>query len=424
MKRERSPGATAVLTSSITRVFTLAVSVTMASGAAASAATTAAGTAPIGVATMTSSATRTASSNDAAAVSRPTAAAADRMSGLMSQPTTWAPARRAASAIDVPISPVPMMATRRSWGAGSGRGIEVVPQALGPVEVDVADLAETELGVEVCKDPHDRRHGSGNRDLAGAEQRDVAEADATRGFRRERAREIFGGREQDADQVVVRDRVPREERLEQLGGRGVEAGRVVAGHDDRPPGGAHVHRFLLDRSTMRPVTGRDERLQGVAALTSQASFRAGDESPEVQQLIGCEVAVRARSKPPEPHGPDAHAQQPGDRELKGLEHAAYLSLASLGHHDRELRSPGPGVDDPYGARPSRTIVKRHAGAQGCEVAPGGRTGDLDQVFLLDLVPRMGERVGEVPVVHREQQALALEVEPADGEHAGAFRGQQ
>src|SRR3954465_609252 len=234
-KRGRSAADAFARTSSITRVLTLATSVTIAVGAAARAATTPSGTAPIGVATTTTSARATASAADAAAVSPPPLAATASTSASTSHPPTTTPARRAARATDVPISPVPMTATR--WTRGpSGDGIEVVPQPLGPVEVDVGDLAQTELGVEVEQDADDRGHRAGDRDLAGAQQRDVAETHTASRLCRERARQILGRGEQDADQVVVRDRVAFEQGLKELRRGGVQAPRFLGGNREPPPG--------------------------------------------------------------------------------------------------------------------------------------------------------------------------------------------
>ena len=52
---------------------------------------------------------------------------------------------------------------------------------------------------------HTTFHRTSNRELAGAEQRHVTEADAARGRGRKRAREVVGRREDDRHDVVVID---------------------------------------------------------------------------------------------------------------------------------------------------------------------------------------------------------------------------
>src|SRR6059036_2419463 len=85
-------------------------------------------------------------------VERPDLAAARRRtSESESNPATSLPARRAAIAIEVPIRPVPTTATR------SG---EVISEGLGPVQVDMIDLAGGPFRVEEHQDPDDLRHGA------------------------------------------------------------------------------------------------------------------------------------------------------------------------------------------------------------------------------------------------------------------------
>ena len=95
--------------------FVEATSVTVASGpAAASAARVISTAAPTGTATTTSSAPPSASASDAACVSNaPRAAASRSVAASASKPlTVFTPARFAASATDVPTSPVPTTASR------------------------------------------------------------------------------------------------------------------------------------------------------------------------------------------------------------------------------------------------------------------------------------------------------------------------
>ena len=46
------------------------------------------------------------------------------------------------------------------------------------------------------------------------------------------------------------------------------------------------------------------------------------------------------------------------------------------------------------------------------------------VFLLDLIPRMGEPLGEIAIVGEKNEAFALRVKTADIEESGKFFGQK
>src|SRR2546430_8474748 len=132
----------------------LAASATTGPGAARRALATELAPAPIGVQTITTSASVTAPSDVAHAVSALRAAARAATPGSMSHPRTVQPARAAAIAMDVPINPVPTIATRSAGRSakGSGVGIEVIAQRFRSVEVHVDDLPEPALGVEVHQD--------------------------------------------------------------------------------------------------------------------------------------------------------------------------------------------------------------------------------------------------------------------------------
>ena len=88
-----------------------------------------------------------------------------------------------ASATDAPISPRPTTWAWRLFG-------EVITQALGVSKVHVSKFASRPGGVDVDQNPDAHRHRAGHVDLAGAEQRDVAEADAARHRRRKGRREV------------------------------------------------------------------------------------------------------------------------------------------------------------------------------------------------------------------------------------------
>src|SRR6476659_1043258 len=134
----------------------LAASATIALGASRSAFATDLATAPIGVQTITRSASATASSGVAPGVSVLRAAARAATPASTSQPRTVHPARAAAMAIDVPIRPVPTIATRSTGRTDGGSGFEVIAQCFRSVEVHVHDLPQSALRFEVYRDPHHR----------------------------------------------------------------------------------------------------------------------------------------------------------------------------------------------------------------------------------------------------------------------------
>src|SRR5690606_1165934 len=116
-------------------------------------------------------------------------------------------------------------AARRAALTGSPG--EVVPQAHGPVEVDVAELGAGALGREVHHDPHAPRRGPDDVQLPGADERHVAQPDLAGAGGREGAVQVVGGREQDADDVVVVDAVAAAHLLEQLDGPLVDVRLLV-----------------------------------------------------------------------------------------------------------------------------------------------------------------------------------------------------
>ena len=118
--------------------------------------------------------------------------------------------------------------------------------------------------------------------------------------------------------------------------------------------------------------------------------------------------------------PDARAHEPADREPDGGAHASHLSLPAFVDRDLE-RTPRPGRGcTSADARRLRSCRRRarHRPASARTSVLGGISFDLDEVRLLDAVARMREQLREIAVVREEQEALGVDVEPADGEHAG------
>ena len=112
-------------------------------------------------------------------------------------------------------------------------------------------------------------------------------------------------------------------------------------------------------------------------------------------------------------GPDPGPHQPHDRMADRLAHPPHLPVAALvdgeAHHVRassetDLRRRG------------HAVVELDALAEPAQRAPRRDVAShLGEVLLLDAEARMGQPVGEVAVVGEQQQALGVDVEPADRE---------
>src|ERR671923_1335503 len=204
-----------------------------------------------GVAATTRSAPSAASSTEPARrviASRSKASRSSRRS--RSAPTTSAtPAALAARPTEAPSSPVPTIASRPGHlPVVVIRSLrEVVAQVLGAVQVDVAQARPRAGRVAVDQDPDGVRVAAGHVQLAGAEQRHVAEAERAGGQRRELAAEVVGRGEDDGDELVVLDVVAFQQGGQQLagpvqqrlagvavhGGRTTQRDQPLGGH--RPP---------------------------------------------------------------------------------------------------------------------------------------------------------------------------------------------
>ena len=180
--------------------------------------------------------------------------------------------------------------------------------------------------------------------------------------------------------------------------------RVVRRHDDRPRAARTSSRSPSWSWSARPGRAATKATGPVA--TDRRERRAWSASLR-------EVAPVPRREVPQLHRADPTRRAAVTGQLERLSSRADLSLAPLGHHERELRaarraSTTPQVRSAF-ARPDRR-PGRPRDASG-EVAAAGRALDLHEVLLLDPVAGVGQRVREVAVVHREQQALAVAVEP-------------
>src|SRR5581483_9385835 len=130
-----------------------------------------------------------------------------------SRPVTCQPRARSASPIEPPMSPVPTTTARRSvrpdavepGSVGAGSVGQVIAEASSALEVHVVQLVAGPFGGEVHHHPDAQRRAALDRQLARADQGHVAEADGPRRRGGEHRRDVLGGGEQDADDVVVTD---------------------------------------------------------------------------------------------------------------------------------------------------------------------------------------------------------------------------
>src|SRR5687767_4395695 len=228
----------------------LPTSVTIAPVVAASAAATTGAIVGIGVQTTTRSAPRTASSSEVAGEKPPSPAARAVVAGSASHPDTVAPARAAAIATEVPISPVPRTATRPigSWerAAVIGRrpSAGVISECLRTVEVHVGDLVEGPVGVEVHEDPDHRRHRTLDRDLLGAHEWYATESHPPGRLRGEGGAEVLRRREHDAHELLRVDLVALQHGRKQPLGGSEQRVTVVRWHADGPARRTKPHENL------------------------------------------------------------------------------------------------------------------------------------------------------------------------------------
>ena len=117
---------------------------------------------------------------------------------------------------------------------------QVGAQRRGAVQVDVGDVGAGQVGLDVGQHPHHPGHGPLDLELAGAQQRHLAEAELAGGVRRELRDQVRGGGEDHRDEVVD---------LEPVGGHRAERpsprpGRACARARPRRAGSPRVLPWL------------------------------------------------------------------------------------------------------------------------------------------------------------------------------------
>src|SRR6185437_10096532 len=387
-------------TAATTGPFTPATSVTTRSGrrfGSASSRLATAPTAPAGVATTASSA----SASSPTASTTPAARAARTRSASASSPVTCQPRARSARATDPPIRPAPTTRARRPplVGpplAGPPSAGKVIAEALGAVQVDVPKLLAFPVGVHVQQHPEAVRHGPRHRDLEGAQQRDRPEPDAAGGGGREHRHHVGGGGEHDADDVVLHQPVGVHDLGQQLlDPLGDLLGGVVV------DGGGAPERSYGHRPCMLPVPADG----------------GGEQRPD---LVGGEGPPRPRLQRPVGHRADPAPHQPPHRMADGLAHPPDLPVPALVDDDADH----PGGHHPDHRRGRQPVVQLHPLPQPPEGPRRRHPLDLRQVLLVHPVRRVGEQLGQLPVVGHHQQPLRGPVQPAHREHPGLVRHQR
>ena len=115
-------------------------------------------------------------------------------SASRSKPTISCPRRASARPTDPPMRPVPTTATRTASYSGRSSRSDRAPS-----RYTWCSSARGCVAVEVHEHPDAQRLAVLDAELAGADQRDVAEAERTRGRRRELGGDVVGRGEDDAD---------------------------------------------------------------------------------------------------------------------------------------------------------------------------------------------------------------------------------
>ena len=117
---------------------------------------------------------------------------------------------------------------------------------------------------------------------------------------------------------------------------------------------------------------------------------------------------------------DAGANEPLHVVADFVKHAADLAIQALLQDDAH-----PGRSDRLQARePGAFAIEKNTVEQLLAAFRIPAPIERNFVFLLDLVARMGELLGEIAVARQEKQSLSLRIEPADIEKAAELRRQQ
>ena len=118
--------------------------------------------------------------------------------------------------------------------------------------------------------------------------------------------------------------------------------------------------------------------------------------------------------------PDARANQPLHFVADLVKHSADLPVQALLQHDAQ-----PVGTKLLQTRQARSVaVEKNAATQLLGEFRVPKFLERHLVFLLHLVARMGQPLGQITVTREKKQTLGLGIEPADIEEAGKFRRQQ
>jgi hypothetical protein len=115
----------------------------------------------------------------------------------------------------------------------------------------MAQIRAWALGVDVRQQTQDTRHRSRDRDLAGAQQRDIGDAHLASGVGRELREQIWCGREDNADEVVGGELVARQHLGEELRRRSQDLVALISVDLDRSTyrsRGDSTHLLVLDQT--------------------------------------------------------------------------------------------------------------------------------------------------------------------------------
>src|SRR5581483_2293144 len=170
------------------------------------------------------------------------------------------------------------------------------------------------------------------------------------------------------------------------------------------------------RTVISPIAMRATRPMRANRL--QAAQRGSQPCGAVEgaNLFRRELPDLARLEPAESERSLTDANQTPDGKPHGGEHPPNLALAALADHQTDGAAASRARDRPDLQRSSDAVLELHSAAQPGELAGGGGSLDLGQVFLLHSEARVCQPLRELTVVGEQQQPFGVAIKPPNREH--------
>ena len=180
---------------------------------------------------------------------------------------------------------------------------------------------------------------------------------------------------------------------------------------------AAQHRHL-GRAARRGGAAHGRAPFAERARRRRAELAAPGRAAPRLDLRGLEQPMPPSGRSPSRSGPNATRSSAQHAMADGLAHPPHLPLAPLVQHELDA----VGREPPHLGGRGLAVVERDALAQPPQRGLAHRrVADLDAVDARDLERRVGEPVGELPVVREQEQAGRVGVEPPDRVQALAAR---